>query len=78
MYTKMKKAHETGIRYPVIVDAAFSKAYGENTNDFMGYNVLQGISKVRILIDSWHNVKEDLKDAIWENVHVFYELFARC
>ncbi|XP_050875572.1 uncharacterized protein LOC127079195 [Lathyrus oleraceus] len=45
MYTKVKKAHETGVRYPVTVDAATGMAYGEHANDFMGYIVLQYRSK---------------------------------
>lgn len=40
MHTKVKKAHETGVRYPVTVDVATDRAYGENTNDFMGYITL--------------------------------------
>lgn len=34
MYTKMKKAHENGIRFPVRVDVATDKAYGEHAKDF--------------------------------------------
>lgn len=28
-----------------------------------------------ILIDSWHEVDEDLKDAIWDDIKVFYDYF---
>lgn len=37
MYTKMKKAHENNVHYPVTVDIAVSRAYGEHAEDFMGY-----------------------------------------
>ena len=52
MYTKVKKAHENGVRYPVIVDVATDMAYGENVEDFMSYVTLQGRSNVSILIGS--------------------------
>ncbi|CAL5185769.1 unnamed protein product [Lathyrus oleraceus] len=52
MYTKVKKARENGIRYPIRVDIATNKAYGEHAKDFKGYIVLQGRSKMSILLDS--------------------------
>lgn len=76
MYTKVKKAQETGVRYPVTVGSTTDKAYGEHADDFMGHIALQGKSKVNTLIDSWDDVEEELKDAIWEDVQVFYDLFA--
>lgn len=57
MYTKVKKIQEVGVHYPVTVDVAIDRAYGEHTDDFIYYIVLQGRSKVNILIDSWHNVE---------------------
>ncbi|CAL5208240.1 unnamed protein product [Lathyrus oleraceus] len=69
MYIKVKNAHKIGVLYLVIVDAATDMGYGEHTDDFMGYIALQGRSKISILIDSWHDVEEDLKDAIREDVH---------
>lgn len=56
MYTKVKKVHESDVRYSVTVDVAIDRAYGEYAKDFMGYVVLQGRSKVSSLIDSWHDV----------------------
>lgn len=40
MYTKVKKAHEKGIRRPVTIDVATGRTYGENVEDFMGYIAL--------------------------------------
>ncbi|CAL5206575.1 unnamed protein product [Lathyrus oleraceus] len=48
MYTKVKKIHKNGVRYPVTVDVATSGAYGEHVEDFMGYITLQGRSKMSI------------------------------
>lgn len=53
MYTKVKKTHESGIRYPITIDIRTDKAYEEHADDFMGYIALQGI-----LIDSWHKIDE--------------------
>ena len=52
MYTKVEKAYETGVRYPVKVDAEIDMAYGEHDDDFLGYIVLQDRSKMSILKDS--------------------------
>lgn len=52
MYTKVKNIHENDIHFPVRVDVAIGKAYGEHAQDFMGYVALQGRSKVIILLDS--------------------------
>ena len=52
MYTKMKKAHENNVHYPVTVDIAVDMAYGEHAEDFMGYIPLQGRGKMSILIDN--------------------------
>ncbi|CAL5187231.1 unnamed protein product [Lathyrus oleraceus] len=68
MYTTMKKSQETGVRYPVTIDSTTDKAYGEHTDDFMGYIALQGRSKVSILIDSLYDVEEELKDNLWKDV----------
>lgn len=40
MYTKVKKAHENGIHFLVIVEVATDKAYGEHAEDFTGYVAL--------------------------------------
>ena len=61
MYTMVKKPHEKGIRYSVTVDVAIDRAYGENAEDFIDYIVLQDRIKVIILIDSWHNIDDELK-----------------
>lgn len=37
MYTKVKKVHENGIRFPLRVDVATGKAYGEHVKNFTGY-----------------------------------------
>ena len=68
MYTKVKKANETGIHYPVRVDAETGKASGEHADDFFW---LQGRSKLSILIDSWCDVDDELKDNIWTDITVF-------
>ncbi|CAL5192186.1 unnamed protein product [Lathyrus oleraceus] len=68
MYTKVKKYHKNGVHSPVTVDVATDRAYGEHVEDFMGYIELQGRSKVSILIDSWHDIDEELKNNIWTNV----------
>lgn len=54
------------------------KTYGKNADDFKGYVVLQGRSKVSILIDSWHEVDGDLKDNIWTDITVFIMSFLIC
>ena len=51
MYTKVKKAHKYGVRYPFTIDVSTERVYGEHDEDFMGYIVLQGRSKVIILIE---------------------------
>lgn len=79
MYTKVKKPHEKGNCYPITIDVATDMAYGENVEDFMGYIVLQGRNKVSILIDSWHDIDDDLKINIWTDITVcilnLYDLF---
>lgn len=67
----MKKTHENDIRYPVRVDVATDKAYGEHAKDFTGYVVLQDRSKVGSLLDNWHDVDDDLKDRFWTDITVF-------
>lgn len=78
IYTKVKKTHEKGIRYPVRVDVATDKAYGEHAENFMGYVALQGRSKVSILWDSWHDIDNDLKDSLWIYITVFILNFMIC
>ncbi|CAL5201218.1 unnamed protein product [Lathyrus oleraceus] len=68
MYTKVKKAHENGIRFPVRVDFATDMAYDEHAEDFTGYVALQGRSKVSILLDNWHDVDDDLKNSLWIDI----------
>ncbi|CAL5197031.1 unnamed protein product [Lathyrus oleraceus] len=68
IYTKVKKYQETIVRYPITIDVATDRAHGEHADNFMGYSVLQGRSKMSILMDSWHDIKEELKDSIWEDV----------
>ncbi|CAL5204998.1 unnamed protein product [Lathyrus oleraceus] len=62
MYTMVKNTHENYGYYLVIVDVATCRAYCENDEDFMGYIVLHGRSKVIIFIDSWHDVDDELKN----------------
>lgn len=78
MYTKVKKYHKNGVHNPITVDVATDRAYGEHVEGFMGYISLQGRSKVSILIDSWHDVDEELKNNIWTNVLVFLLNFMIC
>ncbi|CAL5211131.1 unnamed protein product [Lathyrus oleraceus] len=61
IYIKVKKAHENSVHYPITVDVAIDRAYGENAEDFIDYIVLQGRIKVSILIDSWHDIGDGLK-----------------
>ncbi|CAL5191436.1 unnamed protein product [Lathyrus oleraceus] len=68
MYTKVKKAHKSGVCYPNTYYIRSDGAYDENVEDLMGYIVLQSRSKVSILIDNWNEVDEDLKDDIWDDV----------
>ncbi|CAL5210978.1 unnamed protein product [Lathyrus oleraceus] len=68
MYTDVKNTHKKGICYLVRVDVATGKAYGEHGEDFTDYVVLQGKSKVSILLDSWHNIYNDLKDSLRTNI----------
>ena len=70
MYTKVKKANESGIRYPVRVDAVTGMVEGEKADDFLGYIALQGRSKVSILINSWHDIDDELKTDIWTDITV--------
>ncbi|CAL5209896.1 unnamed protein product [Lathyrus oleraceus] len=74
MYIKVKKAHENGLRYPVTIDIRIRRAYGEHVEDFMGYIMLQGRSKVSILHRYWHEVDKDLKDAIWNDVKEVFDV----
>lgn len=71
MYTKVKKAQEIGVRCPITIDVAIKRDFGEHAGDFIGYIVLQGRSKVSILIDNWHDVEKELKDAIWKMFRYF-------
>lgn len=78
MYTKVKKAYEKGIRYPVTVYVAIGRAYSENVEDFMGYIVLQDRSILSILIDNWYAVEDDLYNSIWTDITVFIFNFIIC
>ena len=40
MYTKVKKANKSSIRYSVRVDAETDKVEGEHADDFLGYITL--------------------------------------
>lgn len=40
MYIIVKKAHQSGVRYPVTVDIDYGMSYGKYVEDFMGYIVL--------------------------------------
>lgn len=71
MLTKVKKAHESGVCFPVNFDVRNGKAYGEHAGDFKDYLALESRSKVSILNDNWHDVDVDLKDSIWTNITVF-------
>lgn len=75
IYTKVKKAHESGIRYLIIIDIRTNRTYGEHDENFMGYIMLQDRSKVNILIQSWNEIDEVLKDTIQDDVKLFYDLF---
>ena len=44
---------------------------GEKAYDFLGYIALQGRSKVSILINSWHDIDDELKTDIWSDIKVF-------
>lgn len=48
--TKGNKAHENDVRSLINFDLRTEKAYGGNADNFKGYVVLQGRSKVIILI----------------------------
>lgn len=78
MYTKVKKAHEKCIHYLVRVDVATNKAYGEHAEDFTGYVTLQGRSKMSILLDSWHDFDNDLKENLWTDITIFILNFMIC
>lgn len=71
MCIKVRKAYENGVHSPVEFYLRIKKAYRENVDDFERYVVLQGRSKVRILIDNWHEVDGDLKDNIWIDIMVY-------
>lgn len=48
MLTKVKKAHESGVCFQVNFHVRICKAYGEHADDFRGYMVVQGRSKVSL------------------------------
>ncbi|KAI5394589.1 hypothetical protein KIW84_061287 [Lathyrus oleraceus] len=68
MLSKVKKSHESSVRFPVNFEERINKAYGEKASDLRGYLTLQGKRKMIILIDNWHVVDGDLKDSIWINI----------
>ena len=40
--------------------------------------MLQGRSKVSILLDSWHDVDDDLKNNLWTDITIFILNFMIC
>lgn len=78
MLSKVKKSHESSVRFPVNFEERINKAYGEKASDLRGYLTLQGKSKMIILIDNWHVVDGDLKDSIWIDIMVFIMIFMIC
>lgn len=48
MLTNVTKAHESGVRYPIIFRLRTGKIYGEHADNFIGYMSLQCRSKINI------------------------------
>lgn len=59
MLTKVTKAHEIGVRFPVSFCLIYGKAYGEYDDNLRCYVAVQGRSKVNILIDNWNDIDND-------------------
>lgn len=59
--TMLSNYHQSEIRYPIYFCLKSSKVHGENAESFKSYVVVQGTSKVNILIDYWSDVSCELK-----------------
>lgn len=52
MFTKVIKAHENDVCFPINLCPRAGNAYGEHADNFRGYMSVQCRSKVSILIDN--------------------------